>query len=247
LGVFFLSASFPTGLFFCFYATGLKAADLRLRWTRMHRLRFIAAAALCVVSASCTVTSQISLDYVPAPGRVQPGAPDFSTRKFVDRRDSAPTHLGTVRTQIGTPVEQVETRLPVADIVTNAFGHGLESRGMLTSPRGARYLVSGEVLDLYCQMLVRPYGYARVRVTVLEAGSGEILFSRVFEGQRQGAAYLPGSGSPIPILSSLVSGALQDVVDKALDDPGLRSRLGGPAAPPPGAPGGRPQFVPGML
>ncbi|HYF35536.1 MAG TPA: hypothetical protein VD994_09630, partial [Prosthecobacter sp.] len=161
----------------------------------------------------------------------------------------APTYLGTVRTQIGTPVEEVQTRLPVAQVATNAFGHGLQARGMLTSPRAARYVVTGEVLDLYCQMLVRPYGYARVRVTVLEAGSGQILYSRVYEGERQNSAYLPGSGSPVGSLSALVSGALQDVVDKALDDSNLRSRLGGAAGavPGPGTAPGRPQFVPGML
>ena len=139
----------------------------------------------------------------------------------------------------------MQTRLPVNQIVTNAFGHGLEARGMLTSPRAARYVVTGEVLGLNCQMLVRPYGYARVRVTVLEAGSGQIIFSRVYEGERQNSAYLPGSGSPLGSLTGLVSGALQDVVDKALDDSTLRSRLGGAGAPAPGQ--GRPQFVPGML
>jgi hypothetical protein len=203
-----------------------------------------AAGLLCALLASCTTTSEVSLDYVPSPGRVMPGAPEFSTRAFTDRRDAAPTYLGTVRTQIGTPVEQVQTRLPIDQIVTNAFGYGLQARNMLTSPRSARYVVTGEVLDLYCQMLVRPYGYARVKVTVLEAGSGQIIYSHVYEGQRQGAAYMPGSGSPLQTLRDLVSGALQDVVDKALDDGALRSRLGGAVGP---RPGGAPQFVPGML
>ncbi|MDZ4288862.1 MAG: hypothetical protein U0984_12930 [Prosthecobacter sp.] len=95
-------------------------------------------------------------------------------------------------------------------------------------------------------MLVRPYGYARVRVSVLEAGSGQILFTQVFTGERQGAAYLPGTGSPVPLLRDLVSGALQDAVDRALDDGTLRSRMGSGAAPLP--PGTRnPSFVPGML
>ena len=138
-----------------------------------------ALAALLLVAAlltpSCSVTSQVSLDYVPAPGHTQPGAAEFTTRPFVDRRGEHPTFLGTVRTQIGTPVEQVNTRLPVDTIVTNAFGHALQARGMLTSPSAARYIVTGEVLDLYCQMLVRPYGYARLRVSVLEAGSGQII------------------------------------------------------------------------
>jgi len=136
-----------------------------------------------------------------------------------------PTSLGTVRTQIGTPVEYVQTRIPVDEVVTHAFAHALDARGMLTSPGNARYIITGEVLDLYCQLLVRPYGYARLRVSVVAAGSGEVLHSRVHTGERQSTAFIPGSGSPVPLLNGLTSGALQDAVDRSLDDPEMRSRL----------------------
>ena len=137
-------------------------------------------------------------------------------------------------------------------IVTNAFGHALQARGMLTSPSAARYIVTGEVLDLYCQMLVRPYGYARLRVSVLEAGSGQIIFSRVYTGERQGSAFVPGSGSPVGELRQLTSGALQDAVDRALDDRDLRMSLDGGAGGGgydlnPGGGNPSPRFVPGML
>ncbi|GAA5132412.1 hypothetical protein GCM10023213_00560 [Prosthecobacter algae] len=174
---------------------------------------------------SCSTTSQVSLDYVPGPGHVKPGQPEFATRPFSDQRGIGPMDLGTVRTQIGTPLEYVQTRVPVSQVVTNAFGHGLQTRNMLTAPRSARYVVTGDVMDLYCQMLVRPYGYARVRVTVLDAASGQIVHSHVYSGERSSRAYVPGSGSPVPTLRDLVSGALQDAVDQALDDPRLRNRL----------------------
>lgn len=194
----------------------------------MMMKRLFSLATLLAVSAlvSCSTTSQVSLDYAGSPGHVRPGQPEFSTREFRDQRDMGPQELGTVRTQIGTPLEYVQTRVPVSNVVTNAFGYGLQTRGMLTRPRGSRFIVTGDILDLYCQMLVRPYGYARVRVTVLEAGSGQILHSRVYTGERGSSAYVPGSGSPVPLLRDLVSGALQDAVDKALDDPEMRSRLG---------------------
>jgi len=202
--------------------------------------------------AACSTTSQVSLDYASGPGHVKPGAPEYSTRLFSDQRGLGPMDLGTVRTQIGTPLEHVQTRVPISEVVTNAFGYGLQARGMLTRPRAARYIVTGDILDLYCQMLVRPYGYARVRVTVLETGTGQIIHSRVYTGERSGGAYLPGSGSPVPMLRDLVSGALQDAVDRALDDPALRSktRAGGmqydvPTGPGPGAfPGPSPSSLP---
>lgn len=191
----------------------------------MKRLFPLATLLALFALVSCSTTSQISLDYVPGPGHVRPGQSEFATRPFSDQRGAGELDLGTVRTQIGTPLEHVQTRVPVSQVVTNAFGHGLQTRGMLTPPRSARYVVTGDVLDLYCQMLVRPYGYARVRVTVLDAVTGQIIHSHVYSGERSARAYVPGSGSPVPVLRDLVSGALQDAVDQALDDPRLRNRL----------------------
>lgn len=192
----------------------------------MKRLFSLVTLLAATLLTSCSSTSQISLDYTPDPGRVRPGQPDFSTRPFSDRRGLEATDLGTVRTQIGTPLEHVQTRVPISQVITNAFGHGLQARGMLTSARSARYVVTGEVLDLYCQMLVRPYGYARLRVTVLDSASGQIIHSKVYSGERSSGMYVPGSGSPVPLLRDLVSSALQEAVDRALDDQEMRSRLG---------------------
>ena len=92
-------------------------------------------------------------------------------------------------------------------------------------------------MDLYCQQIVHPYGYARLRVNVIRAGSGQIVFSRVYIGERQSTAYRPGTGSPVPLLRELTSRALQDAVDAALDDREMRARI---------SPRG-PTYAPGML
>lgn len=210
------------------------------------RLCFCAAALASLLLAGCATTSQISLDYASSTGHVVPGAPDFITQAFTDRRDIGAHNLGTVRTQIGTPVEHVQTRVPVADMVTNAFGYALQVRGMQSRLSGARYIVTGDVLDLQCKLIVHPYGYARLRVSVLEAATGRVLHRGVYEGERQSSAYIPGSGSPVPLLGSLTSGALQDAVDKALDDPSMRDRLGSrPAANPGPSAGPGPAVLPG--
>ncbi len=189
------------------------------------RLRLLAVAPVLFLAA-CTTTSQVSLDYASGPGHVRPGASEFATQVFIDRRDVSSLHLGTVRTQVGTPLEHIQTRIPVADVVTNAFGYGLEARGMLAARSGARFIVTGEVLDMHCKLLVHPYGYAKIRVSILEAATGRVLHSGVYEGERQSRAFVPGSGSPVPILTQLASGALQDAVDRALDDPRMRASIG---------------------
>ncbi|HSI65528.1 MAG TPA: hypothetical protein VLE43_20545, partial [Candidatus Saccharimonadia bacterium] len=133
-------------------------------------------------------------------------------------------YLGTVRTPIGSPMERVNTRIPVEQVVRNAFAHGMTARGML-SGRGAPYVLTGEILDLHCDQVIRPAAYAKIRVNVVRISSGQVVFSRIYSGERENSAYLPGSGSPVPMLRELASRALQDVVDRALDDNALRARL----------------------
>jgi hypothetical protein len=180
--------------------------------------------AACLPLVQCT-SSQVSLDYEPHPGQMLPGPPTFGVGPFQNGRGEASNLLGTVRTPLGTPIERVYTSVPVESMVSNAFGHALGARGMLATSN-PRHIVSGEVMDLHCQQIVHPHGYARLRVNVTNATTGQIIFSKVYEGQRQSRAYRPGSGNPVPLLTNLTSRALQDAVDRALDDPEFRNRTG---------------------
>ncbi|HEY1053048.1 MAG TPA: hypothetical protein VGE39_24930 [Prosthecobacter sp.] len=202
----------------------------------------LAGAALALGFSSCTTsTSVVSLDYVPS-GQIVRGAPEFAVGQFKDKRGMNPQVLGQVRLPVGPAVDTVQTRLPVSDIVRNAFAHGLEARGMLSQTPRPRYLLRGDIQDLRVQLLVHPYGYARIRVNVVDQASGGVVYSRVYEAERQSNAYRPGSGSPVPMLRELTSRALQEAVDRALDDPQMRARLGSGNDE-----GGRPRYAPGML
>ena len=204
---------------------------------RAHRLLCLLPCIAAATLLSSCVSSQVSLDYQPRPGQMMRGTPDFGVGQFVNLRREGPFFLGTVRMPIGTPVENVTTRTPVEQIVPNAFAHALEARGMLNGNDRAKYIITGEVLDLYCQQIVHPYGYARIRINIIRAGSGQIVFSRIYTGERQSTAYRPGSGSPVPLLRELTSRALQDAVDAALDDREMRARIGNRP----------PTYTPGML
>ncbi len=215
------------------------------------RCLFVLAGAAAVLGLSaCSNTSVVSLDYIPQSGQLTRGAPDFAVGQFKDRRDMPPQTLGYVRLPLGPTVDTVQTNLPVNEIVRNAFAHGLEARGMLSGgPRG-RFMLKGDILDLRAQLLVHPYGYARVRVNVVDTSTDTVIFSRVYEGERQSTAYRPGTGSPVPVLRELTSRALQEAVDRALDDPSMRQRLtsgGGGGFPGGDGPRGRPRYAPGML
>lgn len=204
-----------------------------------YRCLFALSAAVLSLSA-CSNSSVISLDYIPQPGQMVRGTPDFSVGQFKDKRGVQAQTLGHVRMPIGPAVDTLQTRLPVSEIVSNAFAYGLEARGMLASSSKGRYVLKGDIQDLRSQLLVHPYGYARIRVNVVESATGSVVYSKVYEGERQSNAYRPGSGSPVPILRELTSRALQEAVDRALDDPIMRQRLNTGSD-------SRPRYAPGML
>lgn len=188
--------------------------------------------------SSCTNSSVVSLDYIP--GQMTRGTPDFMVGQFKDKRGVQAQTLGHVRLPVGPAVDTIQTRLPVSDVVKNAFAHALEARGMLSTDGRGRFIIKGEIQDLRSQLLVHPYGYARIRVNVVDAVTKAVVFTKVYEGERQSSAYRPGSGSPVPVLRELTSRALQDAVDRALDDPNMRQSLAtGSEA--------RPRYAPGML
>ncbi|MEZ0274868.1 MAG: hypothetical protein ACAH88_08175 [Roseimicrobium sp.] len=191
--------------------------------SRASLMRCLMALAGGLLLANCSST-EVSLDYQPGLSQAAPGPRKLSAGRFSDMRREGSYYLGTVRTPIGSPMERVNTRIPVEQVVRNAFAHGMTARGML-SGRGAPYVLTGEILDLHCDQVIRPAAYAKIRVNVVRASSGQVVFSRIYSGERENSAYLPGSGSPVPMLRELASRALQDVVDRALDDNALRARL----------------------
>lgn len=192
-------------------------------------LRLSIALGLVSTLTGCGSTA-VSLDYQPTLSQNIPGPRKVSAGRFADMRQENAYYLGEVRTPIGTPLERINSRTTVDEVVRNAFSHGLAARGMLSAPGSAPYIITGEILELHCDQVVRPAAYVRIRVNVVRASSGQIVFSRIYSGEREGGVYRPGSGSPVPMLRELSSRALQDVVDRALDDRAFRDRLS-PAPP----------------
>ena len=192
-------------------------------------MKFFPVLMPCLLLASCGFnTTVVSLDYQPRRGQNIPGPRMVSIGKFADMREEGEFRLGTVRSAIGMPLETIKTRVPVESVVRNAFAHGLKTRGMLAGETEGAYILSGEVHELKCSQMLFPTASAEVRVNIVRRGSGQIVFSRVYQSHRQGETYAPGSGSPVPTLADLASRALQNVVDQALDDRELRRRLKGP-------------------
>lgn len=189
-------------------------------------MKFLLVLTPCLLLAGCGFnTTVVSLDYQPRRGQNIPGPRMVSIGKIADMRQEGEFTLGSVRSAIGMPLETLKTRVPVDSVVRNAFAHGLKARGMLAADSDGAYVLCGELLDLKCSQMLYPSAFARVRVNLARRGSGQIVFSRIYESHRHGETYAPGSGSPVPTLADLASRTLQNVVDQALDDRELRRRL----------------------
>lgn len=189
-------------------------------------MKFFLALLPCLLLASCGFnTTIVSLDYQPQLGQNIPGPRMVSIGKFADMRRLDDFKLGTVRSPIGTPLETLKTRVPMESVVRNAYAHGLKARGMLAAETEGAYILSGEILELECYQMLYPVASAEVRVNIVRRGSGQIVYSRIYQAHRRGETYAPGSGSPVQTLSDLASRTLQNVVDQSLDDRELRKRL----------------------
>ncbi len=183
------------------------------------------------LASSCGFNNSIvSLEYRP-PAHKTSGPRVVGAGRFADLRHQGDYNLGTVHSPIGTTMETLSTHVPVENIVRNGFARGLAARGMLSPLNGAPYLVTGEIYRMEVNQFVHPTAAVRMRVNLVHAEDGHIVFSRVFEGYRQGDAYLPGTGSPVSAMTDLMSHALQDVIDQALDSHGFHSKMGRAEAP----------------
>jgi hypothetical protein len=192
----------------------------------IRKLLPLCGAMAALLLSSCGFNnSVVSLDYQPELGQGLHGPQIVGVGRFGDFRREGEYYLGTVRSAIGTPMDTVNTRVPVSNIVRNAFSYALSSRHMLAPQKSAPYVISGEILEFEGIQILHPAARVRLRVNLVRVHDGHILFSQVYESRRNGPTYLPGSGSPVPAMTDLLSRVLQNVVDQALDDRTLRGKL----------------------
>ena len=169
---------------------------------------------------------RVSLTYQP-PGpnqRVLRGAPVVDMGRVNDVRDVRGTEIGAVRNEVGIPIKVLHAKKPIAEITHNAFAYALEVRGMLAK-RSSRYLISTEILELWCHQYASLDAGCRIRVNVMRRGSSRPVFSKIYAAKRTRPTPNVTYWSKVDELAAVTSEALQAVVDGAIDDPALRRAL----------------------
>jgi hypothetical protein len=189
------------------------------------RLALLSLAALCL--ASCTTV--VTLDYRERGGVSDDAPAAIAVDSFLDQRGLKPHYLGTVGV-IGVeklapvPMEHVVLSTPIAQAVEQTFEQALANRGHLTA-RNAQYRISGEVIDLHCELIRSPYASAHLRIRVSDA-SGRTVYQTDSKAKRQSVFFLRGTRDPVPAMREVTSRALQDAVDQVLDSAPFRAAVG---------------------
>jgi hypothetical protein len=187
-------------------------------------------AALVVATLSSCTTTTVSLDYLPNPARGIDGPAQFAVGAFVDQRGVQPTSIGRVNVPgisniTEVPLEHVHLSLPASEAVRNAFGHALEARKMLVKHSSPRFLITGEIIDLHCEVYEFPYARVVLRVNVVDARTGRIIHTKEHTSSRQAVFPDVSKVNPVPQMRDVTARALQDAVDLALDDKELRAAI----------------------
>lgn len=187
----------------------------------------ILIAALLAGALSACGTTNVGLNYTapPAVNRAAANAQPVTLGAFVDQRDEKPNWLGVIRGGLGNHLKTLESNQPAAELVRTAFADGLRSRGVKTDAGSLQ--LGGTVRKLYCDQVARREANVIVELSVSGA-DGQRHFTKTYEANRiEGSALALNTGvfaSPEE-LRLVLERALQEVVDKALDDPELRTAL----------------------
>jgi hypothetical protein len=115
---------------------------------------------------------------------------------------------------------------PASEIVRRAFADGLRARGRLAASENASLVLEGRIEKLDCNQYSNREAHAAIHVSVVERANGRPVFSDTFESTLEEGGGLGGPFGSVEGLRALAERALREVVDAALDAPGLHGAVG---------------------
>jgi len=182
---------------------------------------------LVVAATSACSTTPVGLTYDSGKAAsVAKGKPSVDVMVVTDGRKHDPNWLGAIRGGFGNPLKTLETPVPVKDVVKIAFADGLKARNLLES--NGRHAMELDVQQFDCNQFVRREAHAKVGVSIVERASGRSVFKQNYEADKVSGSLITmdaGIFASVDDLRKVANEALQDVVDRALDDPQLRAAL----------------------
>jgi hypothetical protein len=152
------------------------------------------------------------------------GAKNVSVGGFRDARGvDSPTTLGQLRTAAGPMGTKIETNIPVSQIVENTFGYGIQIRGMEGKPGSSPWRISGIIKEFSCDQVIRAGAAAEITVLLHKDNADKAAFRKTYHAEKTEATTKIGPLGDTKFLKDIASDVLQQIVDRALDDPELRA------------------------
>jgi len=168
--------------------------------------------ALWVASALGGCSSKVDLRYaISEPVRTSIGPGLVSVQRLADARSKGSNELGVVRGGYGNVLKRVYTDRSVAELVTNALEQALATQGLLR--------MEGSILKLDCNHYFRREAHTRLVLSLVDAATGEKIFSRRYEADETGISLAVGIFARTKTIASMAERTLRDAIDQALADP----------------------------
>lgn len=192
-----------------------------------------------ILAASCAVlaviflggcsTTPVSLTYNASAIQAEPARTPNSVAviSVIDHRKHEANWLGAIRGGFGNALKTLRTTEPVNEVVKKVFSGGLKARGLLASGKG-RYGLKIELNQFDCNQYARLEAHIRFKVSVVETESGNSIHEKevkVDKVEGSKVTFKAGVFASVWRLRDLANKALQEAVDKTLDDPALAAKL----------------------
>jgi len=209
------------------------------------RKLFLGALAALVIGFAAPAEARdyvVALTYA-APANAQAGEPSVALGAITDGREHAVNWLGAIRGGYGNPLKVLVTEGPVADAVGESVGAGLAARNLATAD-GARFRLDVHIVQFDCNQYARKEAHIELTARLFDTATGAVVYERNTRVDRVEGSVLSlrtGIFASHEELRALANAALQEAVDSALDEPGLRAAFAAaPVAPAPAAPADAP-------
>lgn len=190
------------------------------------RLAFLTMLASFVLACSThmvplTYSSGASLvDHLGAKGSVRVGS-------VKDSRGTAPNWLGAIRGGYGNPLKKLYTQRPTSEVVGDAFGEALKSRGLLAE-ESSRYAINIDIRKLDCSYYVNREAHAHLNVELVSLEDSKTVYSRLYREDRTEGGVGAGIFGSVDHLRAFAETTLNAAVDQVLGDVEFRRALMAP-------------------
>jgi hypothetical protein len=182
---------------------------------------------LAALQLGCTTLVPLRYSADSPTAAASQATPLISVGPFTDARtkDHGPDWLGAIRGGFGNRLKTLRTQLPTSQVIQDAYADGLRARGVFAEPGQGKFLLEGTIEKFDCSEFVNLEAHANVTIRVSDSGTGAQVFSYPYLVNETEGGFGAGVFGSVETLRLLAERTLRELVDRSLDDPGLRKTL----------------------